>query len=196
MPNPLGKEGNVRFSEFENELTETERNKDTWRYWRAHALLAAGMRGDAFTEYARVSNERSYYGFLAADQLQRNYQMNDVNATPDPNDIECSVRIGGPLDDPTLRQSTVTTFSDVYWAQSTDGGVTWETPVRVTDTSTDWCAATPINSIIPNFGDYNTSVSHGNKVFVSWADGRNAGIVDRVATAYFARIEGIGGAPR
>jgi hypothetical protein len=124
------------------------------------------------------------------------YQMDDVNVTPDLNDIECSVRIGGPLDNPTLRQSTVTTFSDVYWAQSTDGGVTWETPVRVTDTSTNWCAATPLNSIIPNFGDYNASVSHGNKVFAAWADGRNAGILDRVATAYFARIEGIGGAPR
>lgn len=124
------------------------------------------------------------------------YQMDDVNVTPDPIDIECSVRIGGPLDDPALRQSTLTTFSDIYWAQSTDGGVTWEKPVRVTDTSTNWCAATPINSIIPNFGDYNTSVSHGNKVFAAWADGRNAGLVDRVPTAYHASINAIGGAPR
>ncbi len=124
------------------------------------------------------------------------YEMVDVNLTPDPDDIECSVRIGGPLDDPTLRQSTLTTFSDVYWAQSTDGGTTWETPVRVTEASTNWCAATPINSIIPNFGDYNTSLSHGNNVFVAWADGRNAGIVDRVATAFYARIDAIGRAWR
>ena len=124
------------------------------------------------------------------------YEMEDVNVTPDPDDIECSVRIGGPLDNPTLRQATVTTFSDVYWAQSTDGGATWETPVRVTDASTNWCAATPVNSIIPNFGDYNTSVSHGNNVFVAWADGSNAGIMDRVATAFYARVDGIGRAPR
>lgn len=124
------------------------------------------------------------------------YEMQDVNVTPDANDIECSVRIGGPLDDPILRQSTRTTFSDVVWAQSTDGGSTWQAPVRVTDVSTNWCAATPLNSIIPNFGDYNTGVSFGNNVFVTWADGRNAGILDRIATAFYARIDAIGGAPR
>ena len=124
------------------------------------------------------------------------YDMVDVNLTPDPTDIECSVRIGGPLNNPTLKQSTVTTLADVYWVQSVDGGDTWQTPVRVTDRSTNWCAATPINSIIPNFGDYNTSLSHGNNVFVAWADGRNAGVFDRVATAFYARVDGIGQAPR
>jgi hypothetical protein len=124
------------------------------------------------------------------------YEMEDVNLTPDPDDIECSVRIGGPLEDPTLRESTRTTFSDFYWAQSTDGGATWQEPVRVTDVSTNWCAATPINSIIPNFGDYNTSVSFGNKVFAAWADGRNEGILDRVPTSFYAEIDAIGRAPR
>ncbi len=124
------------------------------------------------------------------------YQMADVNVTPNPADIECSVRIGGPLGNPTLRQSTVTTFSDVYWAQSTDGGATWQTPLRVTGVSTNWCAATPINSIIPNFGDYNTSLSFGNNVFLAWADGRNGGFLDRVPTAFYARFDAIGRAPR
>ena len=124
------------------------------------------------------------------------YEMGDVNLTPDPDDIECSVRIGGPLEDPVLRQSTLTTFSDVYWAQSTDGGATWQEPVRVTDVSTNWCAATPINSIIPNFGDYNTSVSFGNNVFAAWADGTNEGILDRVPTSFYTRIDAIGRAPR
>ncbi len=116
------------------------------------------------------------------------YQMADVNVTPNPTDIECSVRIGGPLDNPTLKESTVTTFSDVYWVRSTDGGVTWRKPQKVTDRRTNWCAATPINSIIPNFGDYNTSLSGTQRVFVSWADGRNDGIPDRVPTAFYARI--------
>ncbi|VAW77032.1 Soluble lytic murein transglycosylase precursor [hydrothermal vent metagenome] len=61
-----------------NELTENERNADNWRYWRAYALEAKGLKGDAFTAYARLSDERSYFGFLAADQLKRPYQMNDV----------------------------------------------------------------------------------------------------------------------
>lgn len=124
------------------------------------------------------------------------YEMQDVNVTPDPNDIECSVRIGGPLDNPILKQRTLTTFSDVFWAQSIDGGSTWQTPMRVTEVSTNWCAATPINSIIPNFGDYNDSRSFGNNVFVAWADGRNADFLDRVATALYARIDAIGRAFR
>jgi hypothetical protein len=114
------------------------------------------------------------------------YEMRDVNLTPDPDDIECSVRIGGPLDDPDLKESTLTTFSDVFRVRSVNGGRTWGPPQRITDVTTNWCAATPINSIIPNFGDYNTSVSRGH-VLATWADGRNAGIVDRVPTAWFAR---------
>jgi hypothetical protein len=114
------------------------------------------------------------------------YEMVDVNVTPDPTDIECSVRIGGPLEDPELRESTLTTFSDVGLVQSGDGGQTWGPPTVVTEVSTNWCAATPINSIIPNFGDYNTSVSRGS-VFVTWADGRNGGALDLVPTAFFDR---------
>ena len=71
--------------------------------------------------------------------------------------------------------------------RSTDGGATWHRPRRLTDVRTDWCAATPLNSIIPNFGDYNTSVTVGRELFATWADGRNAGIVDRVPTAFFTR---------
>ena len=112
------------------------------------------------------------------------YHMRDVNLTPDPADIECSVRVGGTLEEPDLRQSTLTTLSDVYRVRSTDGGLTWRAPVRVTDVTTDWCDATPLNSIIPNFGDYNTSVTTRRGVLATWADGRNAGIRDRVPTAF------------
>lgn len=118
------------------------------------------------------------------------YEMRDVNLTPDPGDIECSVRVGGTLDEPVLKESTVTTFSDVMHVRSTDGGRTWGAPERLTDTSTNWCAATPLNSVIPNFGDYNDSLTTGllgRTLHASWADGRNAGIVDRVPTAYFGR---------
>lgn len=59
-------------------LTDSERNADAWRYWRAYALRANGAKGDAYSEFASLSGERSYYGFLAADQLSRIYQMNDV----------------------------------------------------------------------------------------------------------------------
>jgi soluble lytic murein transglycosylase len=69
-------------------LSDSEQREDVWRYWRAQALLASGARGDAFTEFASLSNERSYYGFMAADQLQRNYQMNDVRIAYTPEQLE------------------------------------------------------------------------------------------------------------
>jgi len=61
-----------------NDLPESERNADNWRYWRAFALQEKGLKGDALTAYASLSSERTYFGFLAADQLQRSYQMNSV----------------------------------------------------------------------------------------------------------------------
>lgn len=61
-----------------NELGEEQRRDEGWRYWRARALDAEGAAGDAWTEYARLSSERSYFGFLAADRLQRPYQMADA----------------------------------------------------------------------------------------------------------------------
>ncbi len=66
-----------------DELTPQERNEDDWRYWRARALSASGAAGDAFTEYSRLSGERSYFGFLAADELQRPYPMNDLRIDAD-----------------------------------------------------------------------------------------------------------------
>ena len=115
------------------------------------------------------------------------YQMEDVNLTPEPDDIECRVRVGGTLEEPQFKESTMTTLSDVYRVRSRNGGATWGEPERVTDVTTNWCASTPLNSIIPNFGDYNTSVTLGRDLFTTWADGRNAGILDRVPTAWFAR---------
>ena len=65
-------------------LGDDARNQDNWRYWQARALAATGAAGDAMTEYARLSDERSYFGFLAADQLQRPYQMNNARAQHEP----------------------------------------------------------------------------------------------------------------
>ncbi len=60
------------------ELDPKQKDKDNWRYWQARALEATGAAGDAFTKYAQLSEERSYFGFLAADQLKRPYQMNNA----------------------------------------------------------------------------------------------------------------------
>jgi soluble lytic murein transglycosylase len=58
-------------------LPVEERNKPEWSYWHAWAQEQLGSKGDAFTGYAKLSTQRDYYGFLAADKLGRTYQMND-----------------------------------------------------------------------------------------------------------------------
>lgn len=104
-----------------------------------------------------------------------------------------SIQPGGNVD-VTYYESDETTIDgtslvDVYWAQSIDGGATWETPVRVSEVTTDWGAT--FSNIVPNFGDYNTAVSTGDRVYATWADGRN-GFPD----VFFSKIQTIGKAQR
>ncbi|MEX2481961.1 MAG: transglycosylase SLT domain-containing protein [Gammaproteobacteria bacterium] len=47
-----------------------------WRYWRARALQATGQTEAAHAIWAELANERDYYGFLAADALERDYDFN------------------------------------------------------------------------------------------------------------------------
>jgi soluble lytic murein transglycosylase len=80
-----------------DELSPADRNSDTWQYWRAYALEAKGETGDAFSEYTRLSGERSYHGFLAADRLQRPYHMNDSRMEHDKQQLEQVEQISGIL---------------------------------------------------------------------------------------------------
>ncbi|MGQ0550041.1 MAG: sialidase family protein [Armatimonadota bacterium] len=114
------------------------------------------------------------------------YESLEKNVTPDPTDFECQVRIAGPLDNPTLRRSRVSSLVDVIKVRSRDGGATWSEPARVTTETTNWCKATPINSIIPNFGDYIDSRSIDRKTHTTWADGRNGGRIDHIPTTWYA----------
>ena len=48
-----------------------------WKYWRARALEEMGIHADAKFIYDRIARERDYYGFLAADRIQKPYEMNE-----------------------------------------------------------------------------------------------------------------------
>ncbi|MFK8028775.1 MAG: transglycosylase SLT domain-containing protein [Gammaproteobacteria bacterium] len=72
-------------------LPDSIREDTTWRYWRARALEAFGQKSDAETLYATISNERSYYGFLAADRLGVPY---DFGHTP----LQVDAQIMTPLE--------------------------------------------------------------------------------------------------
>ncbi len=51
--------------------------EDTWRYWKARALQAQGEKEVPRQLLAGVAQERSYYGFLAADHLDLKYSFQE-----------------------------------------------------------------------------------------------------------------------
>ena len=53
-----------------------------WRYWHARALDRLGRSAAAAVLYEALATERDYYGFLAADHLQLDYQFNNVPVAP------------------------------------------------------------------------------------------------------------------
>ncbi len=96
----------------------------------------------------------------------------------------CNINLGGGR----RRRGTANSLVDTFWAQSTNGGTSLNTPVKVTTATSNWCTA--VSNIRPNFGDYIGSASGGNHVFPTWADGRNG-----VPDTFHADILGAGKSP-
>ena len=61
-------------------------------------------------------------------------------------------------------------WTDVYLAQSTDGGVTWSPNRLITDTPSRWVGVESDGS--PNFGDYINAVAADGVLYAAWADAR------------------------
>ena len=64
-------------------MSEGERNSEEWRYWRGIALRRGGDAAAGFELLAGLSLKPSYYGFLAADELDRPYPLEDAVAQAD-----------------------------------------------------------------------------------------------------------------
>lgn len=62
------------------QLPSKDQHSDRWRYWTARAELELGL-GDKQAEFASLSEQRSYYGFLSADRLDIEYSL--VNQSTD-----------------------------------------------------------------------------------------------------------------
>ncbi len=56
-------------------MAQDERDRQEWQYWRAVALQRTGQSAAAQALFERLGNDRSYYGFLAADELGRPYAL-------------------------------------------------------------------------------------------------------------------------
>lgn len=61
--------------EWLSQLPEAEQQDERWQYWKARALDATGQKEAAQTLFHKLSGERSYYGFLAADLENRDYKL-------------------------------------------------------------------------------------------------------------------------
>ena len=66
---------------------------------------------------------------------------------------------------PPIRESPVSSLVDLYYTQSTNGGASFHSPIRVSNVTTNWCDTMTNRS---QFGDYNTAVSAGNRLFTTW----------------------------
>jgi len=64
-------------------MTPVERDSEEWKYWQAVALHRLGRVAEANTAFASLSQERSYYGFLAADELGQDYALDSNQLAAD-----------------------------------------------------------------------------------------------------------------
>lgn len=65
------------------QLPGEQQAEHRWQYWWAHASQQLGNHIDAQGIYQHLAGQRSYYGFLAADQLSLPYSFEDRPLTPD-----------------------------------------------------------------------------------------------------------------
>ncbi len=59
-------------------MPDAERNSEEWRYWRAIAQIESGQALAARADLESLHLERSYYGFLAADKLDKSYALDNT----------------------------------------------------------------------------------------------------------------------
>lgn len=64
-------------------MTDAEQKTEEWRYWQAVALNRSGQLLAAKAKFKALSLERSYYGFLAADELDQDYALDDSSLLVD-----------------------------------------------------------------------------------------------------------------
>lgn len=73
----------ARVIEFGNDLDGREEQREEWRYWRAIALQHSGAEAEAMLILSGLAQQRSYYGFLAADHLGIDYAFAESNVIAD-----------------------------------------------------------------------------------------------------------------
>jgi soluble lytic murein transglycosylase len=65
------------------QMSASERNSEEWRYWHNIALRRQTATPESSLALTELAAERSYYGFLAADEMNLEYPLNDVEFEAD-----------------------------------------------------------------------------------------------------------------
>lgn len=74
----LRKQDWPRVQKWISQLPAEEQGSERWSYWLARALLQSGENDEQAQQlYSQVAQTRSFYGFLAADILQQEYELVD-----------------------------------------------------------------------------------------------------------------------
>lgn len=68
-----------------NGLSEQEKNQARWQYWRARAMIETGQRERGQQLFETLAGDRSLFGFVAAEMLNRTPMLSDrpLSLTPE-----------------------------------------------------------------------------------------------------------------
>lgn len=66
----------ARAKEWIDSMPPTLAAQPRWRYWRARAIAATESADAAAASFAEIAGTRDFYGYLAADHLDRGYNLN------------------------------------------------------------------------------------------------------------------------
>ena len=100
-------------------LEPAEQKQHEWRYWRAVTLERLGDRPAATLLYRKLSRDRNFYGFLAADRLQQRYHMNDRRDAMDERRLQQIERLPGMVRARELQRAGMTVDARREWVQAT-----------------------------------------------------------------------------
>jgi hypothetical protein len=106
-------------------------------------------------------------------------ESQERQATPDPTDEECRIRLGAG----NMRVGTNSSLVDTYVIRSTNGGATFGPPLRLSSVTGNWCQAEYLFAgfLSSNFGDFIGASTAGQKLQATWTDAREG-----VPNVYFA----------
>jgi len=132
--------------------------------WSAPTLVSGRSPGDGLVQFWPVVSVEP-----GGEVAVTYHQDTEVQSSP-VNPLATNIGIDARFAGFTRRRSSFQSIVDVFATRSLDGGVTFQTPVRVNDKPSNWSIAA--SNIRPNFGDYISSVSIEGKILCSWAQSR------------------------